>query len=122
VPLYLAEVYFKEGFKLGYELLTGALSGGFPPGVTLKAGPWVSNEEAKIILVWARTACIETSGNSFFAAFDQATLAAIFAVGAAFGLAAHQATYPAKRHGVRILAFPVLHDRAPFHASRPNAY
>jgi hypothetical protein len=51
VPLYLAEVYFKEGFKLGYELITGALSGGFPPGVTLKAGPWVSNEEAKIILV-----------------------------------------------------------------------
>jgi hypothetical protein len=51
MPLYLAEVYFKEGFKLGYELITGALSGGFPPGVTLKAGPWASNEEAKIMLV-----------------------------------------------------------------------
>jgi len=51
VPLYLAEVYCKEGLKRGYELITGALTRGFPPGVTLKAGPWASNEEAKIVLV-----------------------------------------------------------------------
>ena len=27
------------------------LTKGFPPGVTLKAGPWASNEEAKIVLI-----------------------------------------------------------------------
>lgn len=63
--------------------------------------------------------CIEAGCNSFFAAFDQATLATIYTVGTAFGLAAHQATQPAKRYGVRILAFP-LHDRAPFRTSEPT--
>jgi hypothetical protein len=55
VPLYLDEIYFnvtsKEDFRKGYELINGALTKGFPPGVTLKAGPWASNEEAKIVLV-----------------------------------------------------------------------
>ena len=41
---------------------------------------------------WARTSGVEAGGNSFLAACDQATLAAIYAVGAAFGLASHQAT------------------------------
>ena len=34
-------------------MFKGVLSGetGFPEGVTLKAGPWASNEEAKMVLV-----------------------------------------------------------------------
>jgi hypothetical protein len=51
MPLYLAELYCKEGFKQGCELISRALASGFPPGVVLKAGPWASNEEAKIMLV-----------------------------------------------------------------------
>lgn len=55
MPLYLDEIYFnigsKEEFKRSYELINGAITKGFPPGVTLKAGPWASNEEAKIVLV-----------------------------------------------------------------------
>lgn len=51
MALYLAEVYFKEGFRRGYEAINRALTGGFPPGVSLRAGPWASNEEAKVVLV-----------------------------------------------------------------------
>jgi len=55
MPLYLDEIYFniasKDDARKVYELINGAMTNGFPPGVTLKAGPWVSNEEPKIILV-----------------------------------------------------------------------
>ena len=55
MPLYLDEIYFniasKEDSKKVYDLINGAVTRGFPPGVTLKAGPWFSNEEPKIILV-----------------------------------------------------------------------
>ncbi|MGH8337087.1 MAG: hypothetical protein ACRETL_09785 [Gammaproteobacteria bacterium] len=55
MPLYLDEIYFnvssKEDFKRAFDLINGAMTKGFPPGVTLKAGPWASNEEAKIVLV-----------------------------------------------------------------------
>ncbi len=55
MPLYLDEIHFnvasKDDFKKVYDLINGAITQGFPPGVTLKAGPWMSNEEAKIILV-----------------------------------------------------------------------
>ncbi|MGH7932196.1 MAG: hypothetical protein ACREQN_03405 [Candidatus Binataceae bacterium] len=55
MPLYLDEIIFnvgsKDEFKRCYDLISGVMKNGFPPGVTLKAGPWVSNEEAKVILV-----------------------------------------------------------------------
>jgi hypothetical protein len=55
MPLYLDEIYFnvasKETFNQMYELINGAMKNGFPQGVTLKAGPWVSNEEAKVVLI-----------------------------------------------------------------------
>ncbi len=55
MPLYLDEIYFnvtsKEAFKNAYGLIDGVMKNGFPPGVTLKAGPWASNEEAKIVLI-----------------------------------------------------------------------
>ena len=55
MPLYLDEIYFnvpnREAFKQSVELINGAIKNGFPPGVTLKAGPWASNEEPKIFLV-----------------------------------------------------------------------
>lgn len=51
MPLYLAELYCKDGFRRGYDVISRALVSGFPPGVTLKAGPWASNEEAKLLLV-----------------------------------------------------------------------
>ncbi|HTT77879.1 MAG TPA: hypothetical protein VMF50_18090 [Candidatus Binataceae bacterium] len=55
MPLYLDEISFnvssKEDFKRCFDLINGAMTKGFPPGVTLKAGPWASNEESKIILV-----------------------------------------------------------------------
>ncbi len=55
MPLYLDEIYFnvasKDDFKKLHDLINGVITRGFPPGVTLKAGPWMSNEEAKIILV-----------------------------------------------------------------------
>jgi hypothetical protein len=55
MPLYLDEISFnvasKEQFKQVHELIGGAMKNGFPPGVTLKAGPWFSNEEPKIVLV-----------------------------------------------------------------------
>ena len=55
MPLYLDEIYFNvpnnEAFKQMFELIDGATKNGFPQGVTLKAGPWVSNEEAKVVLI-----------------------------------------------------------------------
>ena len=51
-------------------------------------------------------------GQSFLAAFDQATLAAIFAVGPPLGLAAHQSAEPAEGNSVKILAW-LLHHLAP---------
>jgi len=55
MPLYLDEIYFnmgsKESFKQAVELIGSAIKNGFPPGVTLKAGPWASNEEPKIVLI-----------------------------------------------------------------------
>jgi hypothetical protein len=55
MPLYLDEISFnvasRDDTQKVYDLISGAIARGFPPGVTLKAGPWVSNEEPKIILV-----------------------------------------------------------------------
>jgi hypothetical protein len=51
MPVYLVELYCKDGFKRGCHLISQALASGFPPGVKLKAGPWASNEEAKLVLV-----------------------------------------------------------------------
>jgi hypothetical protein len=55
MALYLDEIYFdvpgKDGFKNMHDLIGGALKDGLPPSVTLKAGPFISNEEAKVILV-----------------------------------------------------------------------
>jgi len=55
MPLYLDEIYLNatspDNTKKIFELLQGAMKGGLPQGVTLKAGPWASNEEAKVILV-----------------------------------------------------------------------
>lgn len=55
MPLYLDEIYFnvasKEDFKQVFERMSNNMAKGFPPGVTLKAGPWFSNEESKVILI-----------------------------------------------------------------------
>ena len=55
MPLYLDEIHFKltskEDAKKVYDLINGAVTRGFPPGVTLKAGPWFSNEKPKVVLV-----------------------------------------------------------------------
>jgi hypothetical protein len=55
MSLYLDEIFLnvtsKESFKSACQLIEGAMKNGFPPGVTLKAGPWASNEEPKIVLV-----------------------------------------------------------------------
>ncbi len=57
MPLYLDEILLNinsaDSAKKVHAMFQGVLKGdaGFPPGVTLKAGPWASNEEAKIILV-----------------------------------------------------------------------
>jgi hypothetical protein len=55
MSLYLDEIFLnvtsKESFKSAYQLIEATMKNGFPPGVTLKAGPWASNEEAKIVLV-----------------------------------------------------------------------
>ena len=55
MALYLDEIYFNvtspDNAKKVVALLQEALKGGFPQGVTLKAGPWGSNEEPKVILV-----------------------------------------------------------------------
>lgn len=57
MPLYLDEIWLtwnsaaeaKEALGRFREMATGKFP--WPPGVTLKAGPWFSNEEAKIVLV-----------------------------------------------------------------------
>ena len=57
MPLYLDEIWLKwDSIDKAKQVLTqfrSMGSGGFPypEGVTLKAGPWFSNEEAKIVLV-----------------------------------------------------------------------
>ena len=55
MPLYLDEIYLNatppDNAKKVIALLQEALKGGLPQGVTLKAGPWASNEEPKVILV-----------------------------------------------------------------------
>ncbi len=55
MPLYLDEIYIDESgpeqTKRSLNFLADALKGGLPQGVTLMAGPWMSNEEPKIILV-----------------------------------------------------------------------
>ncbi|MGH7838924.1 MAG: hypothetical protein ACREQC_14025 [Candidatus Binataceae bacterium] len=55
MPLYLDEISFnvssKDDLKRAHALISGAVKNGFPPGVTLKAGPWFSNEEAKVVLI-----------------------------------------------------------------------
>lgn len=56
MPLYLDELWLnttsKESLKRGFELFKGmSATGGYPEGVTLRAGPWFSNEEAKVIVV-----------------------------------------------------------------------
>ena len=55
MPLYLDEIYINvaepENAKRVLKFFADTLKGGLPPGVTLKAGPWMSNEEAKMILV-----------------------------------------------------------------------
>lgn len=57
MPLYLDEIWLgwtspaqaKEALQRFQKM--GTAEFGFPPGVTLKAGPWFSNEETKIVLV-----------------------------------------------------------------------
>ena len=57
MPLYLDEIWLRwSSFDDAKQVLTqfsSMASGDFPypEGVTLKAGPWFSNEEAKIVLV-----------------------------------------------------------------------
>jgi hypothetical protein len=55
MPLYLDEISFnitsKEELQRVHTLISGAVKNGFPPGVTLKAGPWFSNEEPKVVLI-----------------------------------------------------------------------
>jgi hypothetical protein len=54
MPLYLDEIYWEPSrTKEVHNMFKGVLSGetGFPEGVTLKAGPWASNEEAKMVLI-----------------------------------------------------------------------
>jgi len=55
MPLYLDEIYLNattpDNAKKIFAVLQEGLKGGLPQGVTLKAGPWASNEEPKVILV-----------------------------------------------------------------------
>ena len=55
MPLYLDEIYLNgsnpENTKRALKFFAEVFKGGFPPGVTLIAGPWMSNEEAKVVLV-----------------------------------------------------------------------
>ncbi|MEW6269952.1 MAG: hypothetical protein AB1689_11725 [Thermodesulfobacteriota bacterium] len=56
MALYLDEIWLntatRESTLQAYAAFRGvASSGALPPGVTLKAGPWFSNEEAKVVLV-----------------------------------------------------------------------
>lgn len=57
MPLYLDEIWLhwtspaeaKQTLERFQSMGTGSFA--YPSGVTLKAGPWFSNEEAKIVLV-----------------------------------------------------------------------
>ena len=54
MPLYLDEIYWNpDRTSEVKEMFKGVLDGsrGFPEGVSLKGGPWASNEEPKIVLV-----------------------------------------------------------------------
>jgi hypothetical protein len=57
MPLYLDEIWLKwDSFDKAKQVLSQFRSMGrgdfpYPEGVTAKAGPWFSNEEAKIVLV-----------------------------------------------------------------------
>lgn len=54
MPLYLDEIYWNPDRTNEVKaMFKGVLDGstGFPEGVTLKAGPWASNEEAKMVLI-----------------------------------------------------------------------
>ncbi|HZR83566.1 MAG TPA: hypothetical protein VFD92_20900 [Candidatus Binatia bacterium] len=56
MPLFLDEIWLnassREDAARAYTAFRAmAESGSFPPGVTLKAGPWFSNEEPKVILI-----------------------------------------------------------------------
>lgn len=57
MPLYLDEIWLKwDSPERAKQVLTqfrgmGTGDFAFPKGVTLKAGPWFSNEERKIVLV-----------------------------------------------------------------------
>jgi hypothetical protein len=57
MPLYLDEIWLRwDSFDQAKQVLTqfSSMASGrfaYPEGVTLKAGPWFSNEEAKIVLV-----------------------------------------------------------------------
>lgn len=54
MPLYLDEIYWNpDRTNEVKEMFKGVLDGsrGFPEGVSLKGGPWASNEEPKIVLV-----------------------------------------------------------------------
>ena len=50
MSLYLDEIYFTDA-KKAHATISGAVKNGFPPGVTLKGGPWFSNEECKVVLI-----------------------------------------------------------------------
>ena len=55
MALHLAELYLNldsvNRAKEIVQAIDGLLAGNFPPGVTRIAGPWVSNEEPKLIMV-----------------------------------------------------------------------
>lgn len=55
MALHLVELYLNvdsaDKAKQIVKGIDGLLSGGFPPGVTKVAGPWVSNEETKLIMI-----------------------------------------------------------------------
>lgn len=57
MPLYLDEIWLPseppETLKRALTAFTALAHGeaGYPPGVTVAAGPWFSNEEPKVVLV-----------------------------------------------------------------------
>lgn len=55
MPLYLDEIYVNasspDNVKKFVVLFQEVIKGGLPQGVTLKAGPWASNEEFKILVI-----------------------------------------------------------------------
>jgi hypothetical protein len=55
LPLYLGEIYLdasrSDVLDVARTFARDIRDGKLPPGVSLVAGPWVSNQEAKLILV-----------------------------------------------------------------------